>query len=105
MKLLGHKSISMTIRYTGVSHPDLQRAYYDALQKSRDLNLIPKPPVMSQKEDQTNEPDYIFDGINNLITKISSIGRDLKDKKSRKKLQRISERLRRMCIDIDKVIN
>lgn len=104
MKLLGHKSISMTVRYTGVSHPDLHRAYFAALHKSRALNLIPKPPVIPQKEDQANEPDYIFNGINNLITKIGSAGRDLKDKKSRKKLQRISERLRRMCKDIDKVI-
>jgi len=104
MKLLGHKSISMTIRYTGVSHPDLQRAYYEALNKSKALNLIPRTPVIPRKKDQTKESDYIFDGINNLITKIGSVGKDLNDKKSRKKLQRISERLRRMCKDIDMVI-
>jgi len=103
MKLLGHRSIAMTIRYTGVSHPDLQRAYYEALQKSRALNLIPKTPVIQEKN-KADEPDFIFDGINNLITKINSVGRDLNNKKRQKKLQRISERLRRMCKDINMVI-
>jgi site-specific recombinase XerD len=105
MKLLGHKNISMTIRYTGVSRQDLQSAYHAALQKSNSLDLIPKPPITTtDKENQTNGPDYIFDGINSLIKKISSMGRDFDDKKNKKKLQRISERLRRVSKDIDDVI-
>lgn len=97
MKLLGHRNVSMTIRYTGVSRQDLQ--------KSNSLNLIPKPPITTtDEENQTSGQDYILDGINSLITKIGSIGRDHKDKKSKKKLQRISERLRRVSKDIDDVV-
>ncbi|MBU4122500.1 tyrosine-type recombinase/integrase [bacterium] len=104
MKLLGHRSIAMTLRYTGVSHPDLQRAYYEALQKSRALNLIPRPPDIIREKDKTEEPDYIFNGINDLLTKVKTVGRDLNNKKRQKKLQRISERLRRICKDINIVI-
>jgi len=105
MKLLGHTSIAMTIRYTGVSHPDLQKAYYVALQKSRSLDLIPKSADdIFPEPDLINEPDYVFDGIKSLITKLSCIGRDIQDKKSQKKLQRIRERLRKVSKDIDDVI-
>ena len=69
------------------------------------MDLIPKPPITTTDEGtQTNGPKYIFDGINSLIKKISSIGRDCEDKKSQKKLQRISERLRRVSKDIDDII-
>lgn len=105
MKLLGHTSIAMTIRYTGVSQPDLQKAYYAALRKSRSLDLIPKSADdIFPEPDLINEPDYIFDGIKSLITKLSCLGRDIKDKKSQKKLQRIRERLRKVSKDIDDTI-
>jgi len=43
MKLLGHSSPDMTLRYLGVALPDLQREYQQALSQPR--HLVPQPKL------------------------------------------------------------
>lgn len=103
MKLLGHRKIEMTLKYTGVSLPDLRQAYYDAIKKSESLYLLSKST--EDESHNTNRPDYILNGIDNIITTISSIRKDTKEGKRKKRLQRIAERLRRIYQDFGRVIN
>jgi site-specific recombinase XerD len=42
MKLMGHKDISMTLRYTGITQPDIQKAYITAIESSRSLYSLLK---------------------------------------------------------------
>ena len=93
-RLLGHKNISMTIVYAGVFDEDLNKAYHRAMQKINSLSLLPEP----QPEVQKDDPDFILDTIDSIITKLNSVRQDSPENK--KKLQRIAERLRRAYQDI-----
>ena len=93
-RLLGHKNISMTIVYAGVFDEDLNQAYHRAMQKINSLSLLPEP----QPEVQKDDPDFILDTIDSIITKLNSVRQDSPENK--KKLQRIAERLRRAYQDI-----
>ena len=94
MRLLGHKDISMTLVYAGVFDEDLNQAYHRAIQKINSLSLLPEP----QSEVQKDDPDFILDTIDSIITKLNSVRQDTPENK--KKLQRIAERLRRAYQDI-----
>jgi hypothetical protein len=88
----------MTLRYAGVSQQDLRREYFNAVEKSKSIHLLSEQSTKSE----TDKPKYILDSIDSLITKIYSIGKDSIEKKSKLKLQRIAERLRRAFNDFKK---
>ena len=98
MKLLGHVDIRMTLRYAGVSQQDLRREYFNAVEKSKSIYLLSKQSVKSE----TDKPEYILDSIDSLIAKTHCIRKDSTEKKSKLKLQRIAERLRRAFNDFKK---
>jgi site-specific recombinase XerD len=101
MKILGHRKITMTLRYTAVTQLDLQKSYYNAIEKVNSTDLIPQPSQFLTKNNvQVNECSYVFAGIENLIVKIENIRRDLAIKKNKTKIQRITERLRRAQQDL-----
>lgn len=102
MKLLGHRTIEMTLRYTKVNLSDLRQAYYDAIEKNESLYLLKSTENESKS---INRSDYVLNGINNITTTISSIRKDTKEGKRKKRLQRIAERLHRIYQDFEKVIN
>jgi site-specific recombinase XerD len=97
MKLLGHKDINMTLRYTGVSMPDIRRDYFNAVEKSDSIRLLSEQSA----ENGTDKP-AILDSIDTLIAKIHCIRKDSTEKKFKLKLQRIAERLRRAFNDFKK---
>ena len=95
MKLLGHKNINMTLRYTGVSQQDLYKAYKEAMEKSRTLSLLPK-----QHNNNLNDKPDLLDTFDSFIRQLDSIRKDSSLYRDKKNLQRISERLRRAYQDI-----
>jgi site-specific recombinase XerD len=97
MKLLGHKDINMTLRYTGVSMPDIRREYFNAVEKSDSIRLLSEQSA----ENGTDKP-AVLDSIDALIAKIHCIRKDSTEKKFKLKLQRIAERLRRAFNDFKK---
>ena len=97
MKLLGHKDINMTLRYTGVSMPDIRREYFNAVEKSDSIRLLSEKSA----ENGTDKP-AVLGSIDGLIAKIHCIRKDSTEKKSKLKLQRIAERLRRAFNDFKK---
>ena len=101
MKMLGHRKITMTLRYTAVTQLDLQKSYYNAIEKANSTDLIPQPSqILTKNNTQVNECSYVLAGIDNLIVKIENIRRDLAIKKNKTKIQRIAERLRRVQQDL-----
>ena len=51
MKLMGHKSIQMTLRYLKVAQPDLQREFYRARQNSTQSYSLPSLSVSTATPD------------------------------------------------------
>lgn len=100
MKLLGHKDISMTLRYAGVSQVDLQNEYYNAINKNKSVHTVLQSP---ERQENTDKPDAL-EGLKNTITKLQSAHKDSKEKAGKKKLQRMLERLRRISRDIDSTL-
>jgi site-specific recombinase XerD len=97
MKLLGHNDIDMTLNYADVSQMDVRKAYFTAVEKSNSMALASK----STDSGTISNPDYIFDGIHSLITKLRSIQQDSSDLTTRKKLLRLTDRLSRVYRDLE----
>ena len=98
MKLLGHNDIDMTLNYADVSQLDVRKAYFAAVEKGNSLALMSKS---ADNENAINNPDFIFNGINVLLTKLRSIQKDSADLTCRKKLLRIADRLSRVYRDLE----
>jgi integrase len=89
MKLMGHKSIQMTLRYLKVAQPDLQREFYRARQNSPQSYSLPSLSV------STASPD--LPGIRQAVAAtrhlLEMYRRQFSDDKTRRRLQRLDHRL------------
>jgi integrase len=89
MKLMGHKSIQMTLRYLKVAQPDLQREFYRARQNSTQSYSLPSLSV------STATPD--LPGIRQALAAtrhlLEMYRRQFSDDKTRRRLQRLDHRL------------
>jgi site-specific recombinase XerD len=86
-KLLGHRSIVMTMRYVQVTQVDLQREYHQARQRMTPMYSVPK----------IKEPASGISGINQLISQAKHLiemhRRGLDKQKIQLTLQRLIQRL------------
>jgi hypothetical protein len=89
MKLMGHKSIQMTLRYLKVAQPDLQREYYRARQNPIQAYSLPSLSA------STATPD--LPGIRQAVAAtrhlVEMYRRQFSDDKTRRRLQRLDRRL------------
>ena len=89
MKLMGHKSILMTLRYLKVAQPDLQREFYRARQNSTQSYSLPSLSV------STATPD--LPGIRPALAAtrhlLEMYRRQFSDDKTHRRLQRLDHRL------------
>jgi hypothetical protein len=89
MKLMGHKSIQMTLRYLKVAQPDLQREFYRARQNSTRSYSLPSLSV------STATPD--LPGIRQALAATRDLlemyRRQFSDDKTRRRLQSLDHRL------------
>lgn len=89
MKLMGHKSIQMTLRYLKVAQPDLQREFYRARHNSPQSYSLPSLSV------STATPD--LPGIHQAVAAtrhlLEMFRRQFADDKTRRRLQRLDQRL------------
>lgn len=89
MKLMGHKSIHMTLRYLKVAQPDLQREFYRARHNSTQPYSLPSLSV------STATPD--LRGIRQALAAtrhlLEMYRRQFSDDKTRRRLQRLDHRL------------
>lgn len=101
MKLLGHKDITMTLRYAEVSQVDLQQAYHAANVKNKAFYSELGAESIPVNHIAPENPDYILSGIDGVITKLRSVHKDACEMHRKKKIQRILERLSRVAHDFD----
>ena len=96
MKLLGHSSPDMTMRYLGVALPDLQREYQQA--RSQPRHLIPQP-----KQSTSTRADLpgLLQALHAAQHVLEMFRRSLPDGAPRKRLSRLANRLTKIVREAD----
>jgi len=100
MKLLGHKTINMTMRYIQVTQQDLQREFHLARQHAVQPHQIPElAPVVTPWSASSDLP-----GVQRALAAtrhlLEMYRRQLQDDKARRKLQRLERRLLSIALDL-----
>lgn len=99
MKLLGHRTLRMTLRYAAITNEDLGRDYLNAIARAnrRYSESEVFPALETPRAEPTQAIELSFD---QLIARLQAIRFDEEDPQHRKRLQRVVERLRRVRRDL-----
>ncbi len=105
MKLLGHRTLRMTLLYAAITNEDLGRNYLAAIEKAN--RRYSEIDVLTALESRTrNEPDGNIElAFDQLLSRLQARRFDEEDTERRKRLQRIVERLRRVRKGLDDLID
>ena len=106
MKLLGHRTIGMTLRYAEVTGADVQRAYAEALTRVRgryEIPTLPLPlPSASRLDGNSSGKELVLKQLRTAAGALEGFRRDHASKGRPKKfLGRLVERLRRLASEFD----
>ncbi len=99
MKLLGHSSIEMTMRYVDIVLTDLQREFHQARSNPRHLAPQPKPSWASLR----NGLDGVIDSLLAAQHTLEMFRRSLPPGDSRSHLDRLSNRLTKIASETRKL--
>lgn len=98
MRLLGHQSVAMTLRYVDVAPDDLARAYLAASKRSHErYATLTLPPALQPSAD--DPAGGILTRFDDLVGRLQQLRFDQPDGAGRRSLQRLVERLRRARAD------
>lgn len=101
MKLLGHKDITMTLRYLQVTQQDLQREFHQARQNAAHPHRLPSLSLPTDLH-STDLP-----GIRRAVSAtrhlLEMYRRQLGDEKTKRKLQRLDQRLLAVATELDRI--
>ena len=95
MKLLGHKKISMTLRYAEITQKTIREEYFAAIEKTKEQYDIQTP-----YEEEISDP---LTSLNDLIKLVEKKRQELPDPKTDKKKLNLLKRLRRLEDELQKV--
>jgi site-specific recombinase XerD len=99
MQLLGHKDISMTLRYVQVTQQDLQREFHAARQQATPRYIIPVLPTPNAA------PRADLPGIRETLAAthhlLEMFRRGVPDEKTRQKLHRLDRRILAVTSELD----
>jgi len=102
MQLLGHKDIRMTLRYVQVTQQDLQREFHAARQHAARPH---QAPVLSVPNCPTSaDPQGIRQAIAATRHLLEMYRRGLPDEKTRRRLQRLGQRLLEVALQLDHIV-
>ncbi len=99
MKLLGHRTIDMTLRYAEVTGIDVQRAYLDTRAALERRYELPRLPAAHRPSNRNSARRAILTHVETLAAELEAFRRDYGKKSEKKRLQRFVERLRRLAMD------
>jgi integrase len=100
MKLLGHRSIGMTLRYAEVTGVDVRRAYFEALEFRGRKYEVPMPPVVCSPTDRKlTSWSSVASQIEAFSREVESFRRDSRTSPQARPARRLVERLRRIARD------
>jgi site-specific recombinase XerD len=101
MKLLGHRTIGMTLRYAALTGFDVQRAYeetVDIIKKRYDFGSIrPKRGRTATSSRRRSMRERLDD----VAAELEKVRRDHVSGERKRRVQRLVERLRRLADDVD----
>ncbi len=100
MQLLGHRSMTMTLRYAQISPKDIRDQYNRAVDSFQDTCPVPGAPSRSR----SGQPPDLSSGASHLLNiaaaQIESTRREIASVVSKKKLQRLAERVRKILVEL-----
>jgi len=105
MKLLGHRTPKMTMRYVEVAQVDVRKAYDEALVQLRALHTVQAkalPPHSTLPSQPA--PDQLLNLMAAIIVRLEHLRRDAEDPADAKKLLRLMKRLRKTGYDLKETL-
>jgi site-specific recombinase XerD len=103
MQLLGHKDITMTLRYVEVTQQDLQREFHLARQNRVPLYPLPNLPLPPTTAPLRADPSAIHNAISATRHLIEMFRLQLEDDRTRRKLRRLTQRLFNISRELDRL--
>jgi len=105
MKLLGHQTPKMTMRYVEVAHVDLRHAYDQALVQLSLLHTVEARTLTTPSPSpQQHTPDHLPTLMETLICSLESLRRDTRDPDLIQQLHRFIKRMRKAGYDLKKIL-
>jgi len=107
MKLLGHKTPKMTMRYVQVAQADVRQAYDQALAQLRAIRSVQNRtvPVSATTATQQPAPPQLLKLMEAMITYLESQRRDAADPARAQQLQRFIKRMRKAGYDLNEILS
>ena len=105
MRLLGHNTITMTMRYVQVTQNDLQREYYNARQNMSVRHAIPELPSTLPATEPTADLNGILKLLSAMHHRVEMFRRTLSDEKSRRKVVRLANRLVKVAAEFRHLVH
>ena len=101
MKLLGHKTIRMTLRYVQVTQRDLQREFHIARQNALQLHRVPELSVCTSLSSASDLPGILrtLAATRHLL---EMYRRQLKDQSASRTIRRLDRRLHTVALELDR---
>jgi site-specific recombinase XerD len=101
MKLLGHKTIRMTLRYVQVTQRDLQREFHIARQNALQLHRVPELSVSTSLSSASDLPGILrtLAATRHLL---EMYRRQLKDQSASRTIRRLDRRLHTVALELDR---
>jgi site-specific recombinase XerD len=105
MKLLGHKTPKMTMRYVEVAQVDVRQAYDQALVQMKTIRslqarTLPMLPVSSSALPYTPTPNQLSKLMETMICCLDNLRRDAPHYARSQQLQRLVKRIRKVQYDL-----
>ena len=104
MQLLGHKDISMTLRYLQVTQQDLQREFHLACRTIARRHLIPKLGLPDSSCSASSDLPGIRRALEGTRHLLEMYRRQLAHDKSRRRLQRLEKRIMAVAAELDRFV-
>ena len=101
MKILGHRTIGMTLRYAEITGLDVQRAYEKAMEALQGRYEIPALTATYRESGKGPSRQAILSQLSTLAAAMETFRRDHAKPSERKRIQRLVERLRRVSADFN----
>jgi len=98
-EILGHRTIRMTMRYVQVTQCDLQREYLATLEAIKERYDIPQPSDAQRPGPLAPTHQDVLSVLTTVASLMERLRRDTCDATTKKKLQRLVERLKRLSQD------
>ena len=109
MKLLGHKTPKMTMRYVEVAQTDVRQAYDHALAQLKVIRAVqaralPMLPAPSSALPYTPTPNQLSNLMETMICCMDNLRRDAPNYARSQQLQRLVKRIRKVRYDLIEIL-